>query len=142
MDVRQYAELFLSESRDHLTAFNPLLREWERDPAATDPVGGIFRAVHSNEGMAATMGYAAVADLAHRLEDLLDAVRRGERTATPALFDLLFRSADALDKAVQDAVAGKESAVAAALASELARVGGRVAPAEPAGGAAAAAAPR
>ncbi len=47
MDVRQYADLFLSESRDHLTAFNHLLLDWERDPTAQDPVGGIFRAVRA-----------------------------------------------------------------------------------------------
>lgn len=51
MDVRQYADLFLSESRDHLTAFNHLLLDWERDPTAQDPVGGIFRAVHAFMGM-------------------------------------------------------------------------------------------
>ncbi|MEK6609669.1 MAG: Hpt domain-containing protein [Gemmatimonadota bacterium] len=54
MDVRRYADLFLTESRDHLTAFNHLLLEWERDPAAPEPVGGIFRAVHTIKGMAAT----------------------------------------------------------------------------------------
>jgi two-component system chemotaxis sensor kinase CheA len=47
MDVRQYADLFLSESRDHLTQYNHLLLEWEKDPAAREPVGGIFRAVHT-----------------------------------------------------------------------------------------------
>jgi two-component system chemotaxis sensor kinase CheA len=109
MDVRQYADLFLSESRDHLTAFNHLLLAWERDPAAPEPVGGIFRAVHTIKGMAATMGYAAVADLAHRLESLLDELRRGGRPATPALFELLFRAADALERAIGDAVEGREA---------------------------------
>jgi two-component system chemotaxis sensor kinase CheA len=136
MDVRQYADLFLSESRDHLTAFNHLLLEWERDPAAQDPVGGIFRAVHTIKGMAATMGYPAVTELAHGLEDLLDLVRRGERAASPALFDLLFRSADALGKAVQDAVAGRELSPGALLA-ELRRHASGGAPPVP--GAAAAA---
>ena len=129
MDVRQYADLFLSESRDHLTAFNHLLLDWERDPTAQDPVGGIFRAVHTIKGMAATMGYQAVAELAHRLEDLLDLVRRGERAAGPALFDLLFRSADALDKAVQDAVAGRESSAGALLAELQKHAGGEAVPA-------------
>ena len=53
MDVRQYADLFLSESRDHLTAYNHLLLEWEKDPAQREAVGGIFRAVHTIKGMAA-----------------------------------------------------------------------------------------
>ncbi|MDP3774682.1 MAG: chemotaxis protein CheA [Gemmatimonadales bacterium] len=108
MDVRRYADLFLTESRDHLTAFNHLLLEWERDPAAPEPVGGIFRAVHTIKGMAATMGYTAVADLSHRVENLLDLLRRGEKPATPATLELLFKSADALDRAIGDAVAGKD----------------------------------
>jgi len=38
MDLSQYAELFLAESREHLSACNQLLLEWERHPAATEPV--------------------------------------------------------------------------------------------------------
>jgi two-component system chemotaxis sensor kinase CheA len=122
MDVRQYADLFLTESREHLTAFNQLLLEWERDPAATGAVGGIFRAVHTIKGMAATMGYAAVADLAHRVESLLDGVRRSERAANAAMLDLLFRAADALERAIAESVAGGDPAPGvAALLAELDR---------------------
>jgi len=110
MDVRQYADLFLTESREHLTAFNQLLLEWERDPAATGSVGGIFRAVHTIKGMAATMGYAPVADLAHRVENLLDGVRRNERVANAGMLDLLFRAADALERSIAESVAGGDPA--------------------------------
>src|SRR6266852_2299547 len=77
MDLSQYAELFLAESREHLSACNHLLLEWERAPANLAPVSGLFRAVHTVKGMAATMGYARVTDLAHRTENLLDLLRRG-----------------------------------------------------------------
>ncbi len=126
MDVRRYADLFLAESREHLTAFNHLLLEWERDPASREPVEGIFRAVHSLKGMAATMGYAGVADLAHRAENVLDALRRGSLSAGPAQFELLFRAADALESGVAAAVAGGEAApdpgLVAALDEEAARL--------------------
>jgi two-component system chemotaxis sensor kinase CheA len=108
MDVRQYADLFLTESREHLTAFNHLLLEWERQPASREPVSGIFRAVHTIKGMAATMGYQAVAVLAHRTENLLDALRGGSRAASPELLDLLFGAADALDRAIVEAVNGRD----------------------------------
>src|SRR6266699_2153021 len=103
MDLSQYAELFLAESREHLSACNQLLLEWERRPAAPEPVGGIFRAVHTVKGMAATMGYARVADLAHRMENLLDYLRRGAggRRAADDVLQLLFRATDALEKAIQ-----------------------------------------
>ncbi|HXD60070.1 MAG TPA: chemotaxis protein CheA [Thermoleophilaceae bacterium] len=111
MDLSQYAELFLAESREHLSACNQLLLEWERSPANLAPVGGLFRAVHTVKGMAATMGYARVTDLAHRAENLLDLLRRGGRPATDELLQLLFRSRDALEQAVELSVVGREDEI-------------------------------
>ena len=111
MDLSQYAELFLAESREHLSACNQLLLEWERSPANFTPVGGLFRAVHTVKGMAATMGYARVTDLAHRAENLLDLLRRGGRPATDELLQLLFRARDALEQAVELSVVGREDEI-------------------------------
>jgi two-component system chemotaxis sensor kinase CheA len=111
MDLSQYAELFLAESREHLSACNQLLLEWERSPANLAPVGGLFRAVHTVKGMAATMGYARVTDLAHRAENLLDLLRRGGRPATDELLQLLFRARDALEQAVELSVVGREEEI-------------------------------
>jgi two-component system chemotaxis sensor kinase CheA len=111
MDLSQYAELFLAESREHLNACNQLLLEWERSPANLAPVGGLFRAVHTVKGMAATMGYARVTDLAHRAENLLDLLRRAGRPATDELLQLLFRARDALEQAVELSVVGREDEI-------------------------------
>src|SRR5207247_789091 len=111
MDLSQYAELFLAESREHLSACNQLLLDWERSPANLAPVGGLFRAVHTVKGMAATMGYARVTDLAHRAENLLDLVRRGGRPATDDLLQLLFRARDALEHAVELSVVEREDEI-------------------------------
>ncbi len=108
MDLSQYAELFLAESREHLSACNQLLLDWERAPTNPAPVGGLFRAVHTVKGMAATMGYARVTDLAHRTENLLDLIRHGARPATDELLQLLFRARDALETAVELSVVGRE----------------------------------
>src|SRR4051812_9674923 len=108
MDLSQYAELFLAESREHLSACNELLLEWERKPSSPEPVSGIFRAVHTVKGMAATMGYSRVADLAHRMESLLDQLRRSSTPPGDATLQLLFRATDALEKVVELAVAGRE----------------------------------
>ncbi len=109
MDLSQYAELFLAESREHLGACDQLLLQWERNPADSTPVVGIFRAVHTVKGMAATMGYARVADLAHRMENLLDLLRRGAGgSPSDQVLQLLFRATDQLEKTIDLAVAGKE----------------------------------
>jgi two-component system, chemotaxis family, sensor kinase CheA len=120
MDLSQYAELFLAESREHVSACNQLLLEWERTPAAVEPVGGIFRAVHTVKGMAATMGYARVADLAHRMENLLDRLRKTKGAPGGDLLQLLFRATDLLERAIGLAVQGREKDLdVATLAAEL-----------------------
>src|SRR5213596_959130 len=142
MDLSQYAELFLAESREHLSACNHLLLEWERNPDAPEPVGGIFRAVHTVKGMAATMGYARVTEVAHRFENLLDLLRRGAHPATEDVLQLLFRARDALHQAVELSVEGRERELALAeIIAELDHAAGRVAPAAPGGRASSAAFP-
>jgi two-component system chemotaxis sensor kinase CheA len=103
---------------------NHHLLELEREPGAEEPVRAIFRAVHTVKGMAATMGYQAVADLAHELESVLDRVRRGEQAVTPALMDALFESADALEMAVERSAKGEGEALdLSALVERLRAIG-------------------
>ena len=106
MDNAQYAELFVTESREHVSAINHSLLDLERGVGGDEPVGSIFRAVHTIKGMSATMGYTAVASLSHELETLLDRVRRGVRAIDEPLMELLFQSADVLEAAIETAVSG------------------------------------
>ncbi len=140
MDISKYAALFLAESREHLGSCNGLLLRWERDPAATDAVGGLFRSIHTIKGMGATMGLTGVAELAHRMESLLDALRHGRVTANAETFQLLFRAVDALGGAVEESAVGRDVVTDAALAAALEAATGGGAEAAPA--AAEAAAPR
>jgi two-component system chemotaxis sensor kinase CheA len=116
VDTLQYAELFLTESREHVAAVNQALLTLEREtagPVAAAAVGEIFRAVHTVKGMSAMMGYAIVAELAHELETVLDRARRNDLVIDGEMMDLLFRSADVLEQAIEAAVAGREGEVTA-----------------------------
>jgi len=119
MDLSKYAALFVAESREHLKACNSSLLEWEKDPAAPEPVSRLFRAIHTIKGMAATMGYSGVSQLAHRTENLLDGLRQNRLQASPAVFQLLFRAVDTLGKVVEAAAAGTEESADASLLAEL-----------------------
>ncbi len=111
MDPAKYAELFLAESREHLATLNQQLLAWENDPSATEPLGTLFRAVHTIKGMAATMGYAVVTNVAHRVENLLDLLRHRGQAVSADTLELLFRAADALERAVECSVVGEEETV-------------------------------
>ena len=124
MDLSKYAALFVTESREHLKACNHSLLEWEKEPGAAEPVDRLFRAIHTIKGMAATMGYTSVADLSHRLENLLDHLRQGLLQPSPAIFQLLFRATDALGGAIETAAAGSDQGPDPALLADLNGVAG------------------
>ena len=79
MDLSRYAALFLTESREQLSACGQALLDWERTPGAVEPVVNLFRAMHTFKGMAAAMGYANLTELAHRTESVLDLLRSDPR---------------------------------------------------------------
>jgi two-component system, chemotaxis family, sensor kinase CheA len=110
MELSQYGELFLSESREHVSAINHLLLVLEQDPGSREAVEGVFRAVHTIKGMSATMGYRAVADLSHEMENLLDRIRQERVRAEPDTIDLLFAACDALEEAIETAVEERDDA--------------------------------
>src|SRR5581483_2495201 len=119
-----YAELFRSESQDQLATITRALLALEGERAAPGAVAEVFRAVHTVKGMAATMGYQAVADFAHEFETLLDRMRRageGDARVSQDVMDALFASADALEAGIAEA---SESAPRTpAMANALARLG-------------------
>ncbi|MFN8572866.1 MAG: chemotaxis protein CheA [Gemmatimonadaceae bacterium] len=104
----KYADLYLTESRDHLTAAGEALLALERNPTAAEPLDALFRAVHTLKGMSGVMGYQAVATLSHEMETLLAAVRAGDRVLDADGIALLFDATDALDRAVAGSVAGDD----------------------------------
>jgi two-component system chemotaxis sensor kinase CheA len=96
MDMSQYRDLFVSESRGHLTVFNEMIVRLEDNAADRDALDEIFRHAHSLKGMAATMQFDAITGLAHRMEDLLSKVRSDEFAFTSDLADLLLEGSDLL----------------------------------------------
>ena len=111
MDRSRYADLFLTESREHLSAITQSLLEMERTSGGAASVSALFRSVHTIKGMSATMGYTAVAELSHELEALLDRIRAGTQTVSSEVIDLLFSGTDALESAIEKSVAGNEEEV-------------------------------
>ena len=107
-DLRQYAELYASEAREHLGEINRGLLAFEADPGDRSVVESVFRAVHSLKGMSAAMGFQAVADLTHAMETALEELRKPEAAPSLEIVDRLLRAADVLEEAVEAAVGGTE----------------------------------
>ncbi|HEX6308791.1 MAG TPA: chemotaxis protein CheW [Longimicrobiales bacterium] len=103
MDLRRFVDLYVSETQEHIRLLQRSLIELEAG-AGGDAVAEAFRAAHTLKGISAAMGYDAVADLAHRLEDRLAAIRAGTLAAEAAIIDALLAGADELEDAISGAV--------------------------------------
>lgn len=97
MDMNQYLDMFIEESKEHLQHMNDNLLTLENSPEDFNLVNEIFRVAHTLKGMAGTMGFTKIADLTHKMENVLHVIRNGEREVTTDLVDVLFECFDTLE---------------------------------------------
>ena len=111
MDTSQYMSMFLEESLDNLQTLNESLLELEQNPEDVDKVNEIFRVAHTIKGMAATMGFNDLAELTHKMEDVLSEFREGELKVTQDVVTVLFDCLDTLEKMVDLVQEGSDEKV-------------------------------
>ena len=98
MDMSQYLDIFIEESKEHLQNMNQTLLQLEQTPEELSLLNEIFRIAHTLKGMSSTMGYNNIAHLTHEMENQLHAIRSGELKINTKIIDLLFTCFDQLDK--------------------------------------------
>lgn len=102
---------FLAEAEDILESVSRALLSMEADAArggaAPDVVNSLFRSVHSFKGLAGVFGLNPPAELAHKLETLLDEMRLGKLSASRDVLDVLFDTTTVLGRLVKQAGQGQ-----------------------------------
>ncbi len=102
MDMSQYLEIFIEESKEHLQSLNQSLLQLENNPEDSSMLNEIFRVAHTLKGMSGTMGFNRMAKLTHDMENVLHALRNNELKINTKLVDLLFKCLDALENYVDN----------------------------------------
>jgi len=102
MDMSQYLDIFLEESEENIQRLNEDLLELEKDPENHDIVNSIFRAAHTLKGMAGSMGFEKIADLTHKMENILDKIRNDELKANSDIITTLFKCVDKLEEMIEN----------------------------------------
>lgn len=101
MEASRYQALYAAEAREHLDLLGRSILALETPTAPDESVGAAFRAAHTLKSAAAAMGHTQVADLAHAIEDRLDAVRGGRARIEPVFVDALLAAVDTLRDAFE-----------------------------------------
>ncbi|USG67946.1 chemotaxis protein CheA [Brevibacillus ruminantium] len=106
MDMNQYLDMFIEESKEHLQAINANLLVLESDPERIQIVNEIFRSAHTLKGMSATMGFEDMASLTHEAENVLDLIRNDKLKINSDIMDVIFQSVDLIEGMVMDIMEG------------------------------------
>lgn len=97
MDMSQYLEVFIEESKEHLQEMNEILLKLEQDFTDIGLLNDIFRVAHTIKGMSGTMGFNKVASLTHEMENVLHICRSKELEVDDIIIDTLFECFDGLE---------------------------------------------
>ncbi|MEA1975793.1 MAG: chemotaxis protein CheA [Bacillota bacterium] len=108
MDMNQYLEIFIDESKEHLQEMNQILLDLENQPDNLELLDAIFRIAHTIKGMAGTMGYTRITNLTHKMESVMHEVRSGKVKVNEEIVDILFECFDALEEYTENLVANGE----------------------------------
>jgi len=95
--------------RDFLTECGELLQQLDQDlmalasgPGDAEVLNRTFRAFHTIKGTSGFMGFQHVVSLTHSAEDVLNLLRKGERSVTPRTVDVLLAVSDQLRVMMDD----------------------------------------
>lgn len=111
MDVSQYMGMFLEESMENLQTLNEAILDLEQNPKNKEKLNEIFRVAHTIKGMAATMGFSDIAELTHKMEDVLSEFREGKLEVTSNVVTILFECLDTLERMVSNIEQGSDETI-------------------------------
>ncbi len=85
---------FIPEAQEYLEAIEKALLKLEKNSDDSATIQHLFRTAHTLKGSAYTVGFQAIGDVTHHVEDFMSAIRDGQMRVTPALTDVIFRAVD------------------------------------------------
>lgn len=100
MDLNNYLELFIEESKEHLQTINEMLLNLETEPENLAIINEIFRSAHTLKGMAGSMGFEDLASLTHQMENVLDLLRNSKLKISSEIMDVIFQCVDLIENMV------------------------------------------
>ena len=106
-------ETYLEEAEELLADIEQSALNLGAEDSRVEMVNRLFRAFHTLKGSGAMCGLRSVADFTHHVESLLDKVREGTVTFSPALTELVLAAADQIKRLLAAEQGGRPADVEA-----------------------------
>jgi two-component system chemotaxis sensor kinase CheA len=97
---QELVQEFRAESDEHISNAEVALMTLESDPTDMNAVNVVFRAFHTIKGVASFIGVSYITETAHKAENFLDRIRKGQLVMEGTNTDLAFEALDTLKKMI------------------------------------------
>jgi two-component system chemotaxis sensor kinase CheA len=108
-DMKEIVDEFLVEADELTASLDTNLVKLESTPDDVDLLNEIFRAAHTIKGTSSFLGLDQITTLTHKMEDVLNRLRKSELQVTPAIMDILLKGLDSLRQLLDNVREGKEA---------------------------------
>ena len=85
---------FIAETVEHLDEMEINLLQLESTPRNRELLNNVFRAMHTIKGSAEYLGMKKIAEISHKLENLLEILRNGEKPLDKSVINILIEARD------------------------------------------------
>ena len=103
IDLTEIRNTFFQDAEEHLEEIDDALSQLSPESDWSEPVGALFRCVHSLKGDSGALGYKPIETLLHRFETQLDLLREGESTLTSYTVDVFSVIVDCVEQLIEAA---------------------------------------
>ena len=110
-EMQEIVDDFLVEADELIESLDVNLVKLESSPGDLDLLSEIFRAAHTIKGTSSFLGFEQVTNLTHKMEDILNKLRKSELAVTPTIMDVLLQSLDILKQLLVNVREGKQEEV-------------------------------
>ncbi|MDD2734720.1 MAG: chemotaxis protein CheA [Desulfuromonadaceae bacterium] len=97
---------FLAETTELLEKLDDDLIALEKASDDTELMNRIFRSIHTIKGASSFLGFDLLVKVAHKTEDVLNRLRKGELVVNPEIMDVILEATDLVKLLVSDIKAG------------------------------------
>jgi two-component system chemotaxis sensor kinase CheA len=107
-EMQEIISDFLTEADEITSSLDQNFIKLESSPTNSDLLNEIFRAVHTIKGAAGFLALDEVSSLSHKMEDILNKLRKSELSITIDIMDVLLNSLDILKKLIDNVRDGEQ----------------------------------
>jgi two-component system chemotaxis sensor kinase CheA len=108
IDLKEYINIFIEESGEHIQELDVLLVELEKNPKDKRILKKVYRIMHTLKGISGIVGFNDMSAMLHSAETCMDMLLNAELRLSTEMVEGLFEISDILKNTLEILRSGKE----------------------------------